>query len=111
MPFARVARVAREGHAGSWARPCVVLATISPTAALLLIRDKIDTARRELAGRLLGAALPCRNDGRVGQDDHGCCLLELGLGHLGIMNISIHRGVPTWRPRLRGLATSSRASR
>jgi hypothetical protein len=47
-------------------------------------------ARRELAGRLLGAALPCRNDGRVGQDHHGCCLLELGLGH----HEHLHRGVP-----------------
>jgi hypothetical protein len=83
MPFARVARVAREGRAGSWARPwsaCDRLADRRAAAA----------ARRELAGRLLGAALPCRNDGHVGQDHHGCCLLELGLGH----HEPLRRGVP-----------------
>ena len=38
MPFARVARVARGGGAGSWhvVGSTVVRATISPTAALLL---------------------------------------------------------------------------
>ena len=38
-------------------------------------------ARRELAGHLLDAALLLRIGVDVGQDHHGCCLLELRLGH------------------------------
>jgi len=102
MPFARVARVAREGHAGSWARPWCLRPSVADRRAAA-------AARRELAGRLLGAALPCRNDGRVGQDHHGCCLLELGLGH----HEHLHRGVPTlrctWPSPARSTCSSSSA--
>jgi hypothetical protein len=66
MPFARVARVAlrRAVRARGLGRAaCDHLADRRAAAA----------ARRELAGRLLGAALLCRNNGHVGQDHHGCC--------------------------------------
>ena len=88
MPFARVARVARGGGAGSWhvVGSTVVRATISHslTAALLLLL----VASVLTVCLVLHCCAACRTSGH---DQHDCCFLCAGVVEswgLDVMNLS-----------------------